>query len=719
MGHGMTRKREPALKLRFLKEANMSAEYKVHGDVAVISLNNPPVNGLGYATRVGIAEGLAAAQADSAIKAIVITGAGKAFSGGADINEFGSPRAIAEPNPLTLILALEASTKPTIAAVHSVCMGGGLELALGCNYRVATAGALVALPEVKIGLIPGAGGTQRLPRVLGVENALNMIATGTPVKSEVLAKIPGQKLFDRIIEGDLLEGALAFAVEVLDKRPLPLVRSLRAEHPNPDAYFQFARNTVSAMSHNFPAPLKCVEAVAASVSRRFDDGMRYERELFTALMFTPESKALRHTFMAERATSKIPDIPADTLLRNIAKVAVIGAGTMGGGITMNFLNAGIPVVVLETSQAALDKGMSVVRKNYEAQVTKGKLSLDKLDKRISLLSTTLNYADLKDADLVVEAVFEEMGVKEAVFRKLDEVMKPGAILASNTSTLDLNHIAAFTNRPQDVIGMHFFSPANVMRLLEVVRGAKTAKDVLATVMALGKKINKTCVVSGVCDGFIGNRMIEQYSRQAGFLLDEGCTPAQVDQAAEKFGFAMGPFRMGDLAGNDIGWAIRKRRYVEKPNVRYSKSADRLCELGRFGQKTGAGWYDYKAGKRDAIVSPVVVEMLEKHRAAIGTAVRKIGDEEIIYRLVFALVNEGAKILEEGIALRASDIDIIYLTGYGFPAHRGGPMCYADSMGLYNVAATMKRFAQNPLDDGAFWQPAPLLARLAAEGKSFT
>ena len=697
----------------------MKSSFETRGNVAVITLNNPPVNGLGYATRIGIAEGLAAAQADSAIKAIVITGAGKAFSGGADINEFGSPRAIAEPNLLTLILALEASTKPTIAAVHSVCMGGGLELALGCNYRVATVGVQVALPEVKIGLIPGAGGTQRLPRVLGVENALNMIATGTPVKSEVLAKSPGQKLFDRIIEGDLLEGALAFAAEVLDKRPLPLVRNLRAEHPNPDAYFQFARNTVGAMSRNFPAPLKCVEAVAASVSRRFDDGMRYERELFTALMFTPESKALRHTFMAERATSKIPDIPADTPLRNIAKVAVIGAGTMGGGITMNFLNAGIPVVVLETSQAALDKGMGVVRKNYEAQVTRGKLSLDKLDKRIALLSTTLNYADLKDADLVVEAVFEEMGVKEAVFRKLDEVMKPGAILASNTSTLDLNRIAAFTKRPQDVIGMHFFSPANVMRLLEVVRGAKTAKDVLATVMALGKKINKTCVVSGVCDGFIGNRMIEQYSRQAGFLLDEGCTPAQVDQAAEKFGFAMGPFRMGDLAGNDIGWAIRKRRYVEKPNVRYSKSADRLCELGRFGQKTGAGWYDYKPGKRDAIASPVVVEMIEKHRAAIGTVARKIGDEEIVYRLVFALVNEGAKIVDEGIALRASDIDIIYLTGYGFPAHRGGPMCYADSMGLYNVVATMKRFAQNPLDDGAFWQPAPLLARLAAEGKSFT
>ena len=697
----------------------MKASYEVRGKVAVITMNNPPVNGLGYDNRVGIAQGIAAAQLDANVKAIVVTGSGRAFSGGADINEFGSPRATAEPNLLTLISALEASTKPTVAAVHGICMGGGLELALACHYRAAAPGAQVALPEVKIGLIPGAGGTQRLPRVLGVENALNMIVTGVPMKSEQLAKLPGQKLFGRIIEGDLLEGAMAYAMEVADARPLPLVRNLRVEHPNADAYFQFARNTVGAMSRNFPAPLKCVDAVAASVSKRFDEGMRYERELFAALMFTPECKALRHTFMAERATSKIPDVPADTPLRNIARVAVIGAGTMGGGITMNFLNAGIPVVMLETSQAALDKGLGVIRKNYEAQVTKGKLTADKLDKRLALLSTTLNYADLKEADLVIEAVFEEMGVKETVFRTLDEVMKPGAILASNTSTLDLNRIAAMTKRPQDVIGMHFFSPANVMKLLEVVRGAKTGKDVLATVMALGKTIKKTCVVSGVCDGFIGNRMIEQYSRQAGFLLEEGCTPAQVDQAVEKFGFAMGPFRMGDLAGNDIGWAIRKRRYVEKPDVRYSKTADLLCELGRYGQKTGAGWYDYKPGKRDAIPSPVVVEMIEKHRASRGIAPRKIGDDEIVKRLVFALVNEGAKIVEEGIALRASDIDIVYLTGYGFPAHRGGPMCYADQVGLYNVVTAMNQFAQNPLDDASFWRPAPLLARLAAEGKSFS
>ncbi|MEO6410475.1 MAG: 3-hydroxyacyl-CoA dehydrogenase NAD-binding domain-containing protein [Burkholderiaceae bacterium] len=697
----------------------MSASYELRGDIAVITLNNPPVNGLAYETRSGIAKGLQRAQEDVAVKAIVITGGGKAFSGGADIREFGSPKAIAEPNLLTLIAALDASAKPVVAAVHSVCMGGGLELALGCHYRIAASGTQVALPEVKIGLIPGAGGTQRLPRVLGVENALNMIVSGEPVKSEALARAPEQKLFDQIADGDLMAAALALAAKVADVRPLPRVRDLKATHPSPDAYFQFARNTVGAMAKNFPAPLKCVEAVAASVKLKFDDGMKLERELFTALMLTPESKALRHAFLAERATTKIPDVPADTKLRDVKQLAVIGAGTMGGGIAMNFLNAGVPVVMLETKQEALDKGVAVIRKNYDAQVKKGKLAQDKLDARMAMLTTTLDYADLKDADMVIEAVFEDMAVKQQVFEKLDAVMKPGAILASNTSTLDLDRIAAFTERPQDVIGTHFFSPANVMKLLEVVRGEKTANDVLATVMALGKKIRKTCVVSGVCDGFIGNRMIEQYSRQAGFLLDEGCSPQQVDRAMEKFGFAMGPFRMGDLAGNDIGWYIRKRRYVEQPEMRYSKTADLLCELGRYGQKTGAGWYDYQPGKRAAIPSPVVAQMLEAHRASLGAPARRIDDEEIVHRLVYALVNEGAKIVDEGIALRASDIDMVYLTGYGFPLQRGGPMCYADTVGLYNVVAAMRRFAANPRDDAAFWNPAPLLARLAAEGKTFT
>jgi 3-hydroxyacyl-CoA dehydrogenase len=697
----------------------MSANYELRGDVAVITMDNPPVNGLGYDTRRGIVDGLDKALADDKVKAIVVTGAGKAFSGGADIREFGSPKAIAEPNLLSVIAALEASPKPIVAAVHSVAMGGGLELALGCHYRIAATGAQIALPEVKIGLIPGAGGTQRLPRVLGIETALNMIVSGEAVKSELLAKQPGQKLFDKIVEGDVVEAAVAFAREKADVRPLPIVSKLKVEYPNADAYFQFARNTVGAMAKNFPAPLKCVDAVAASTKMKFEDGMKLEREIFMALMLTPESKALRHAFVAERATTKIPDVPADTPTRAIRKVAVIGAGTMGGGIAMNFLNAGVPVVMLEMKQEALDKGVGIMRKNYESQVKKGKLKQDKLDERMGLLSTTLKYDDLKDADLVIEAVFEDMAVKEQVFKTLDEVMKPGAILASNTSTLDLDKIATFTKRPEDVIGMHFFSPANVMKLLEVVRGKKTAKDVLATVMQLGKKIKKTTVVSGVTDGFIGNRMIEQYSRQAGFLLEEGATPQQVDKAMEKFGMAMGPFRMGDLAGNDVGWYIRKRRYVEKPEIRYSKTADLLCELGRFGQKTGAGWYDYVPGKRDAIPSKVVTDMIEKHRAELGITARKISDEEIVQRLVYALVNEGAKIVDEGIAMRASDIDMVYLTGYGFPLFRGGPMNYADQQGLFNVVHSMKRFAANPLDDQKFWQPAPLLARLAAEGKTFS
>ena len=696
----------------------MSASYDLRDGVAVITLNNPPVNGLGYDTRRAVADGIDRAHADPAVRAIVITGAGRAFSGGADIREFGSPKAIAEPNLLSLIRMLDDATKPVVAAVHGTVMGGGLELSLGAHYRVAAPGTNVALPEVKIGLVPGAGGTQRLPRVLGVETALNMIVTGEPVKSEVLAAIPGQTLFSKIIDGDLVAGAVAFALDMADARPLPRVRDLPLKHPNADAYFQFARNTVKAMAKNFPAPARCVDCVEQATRRKFDDGMVYEREAFLALMMTPECKALRHAFFAERAASKIPDVPEDTPVRAIARLAVIGAGTMGGGITMNFLNAGIPVTMLEMKQDALDRGIATIRKNYESQVKKGKLKQDKYEARMALLSTTLNYADLSDADMVIEAVFEEMGVKEKVFRALDEVMKPGAILASNTSTLDVDQIAAFTKRPQDVIGTHFFSPANVMKLLEVVRGRHTAKEVLATVMKLGKTIRKTAVVSGVCDGFIGNRMIEQYSRQAGFLLEEGCTPEQVDKAAEKFGFAMGPFRMGDLAGNDIGWAIRKRRYVEKADLRYSKTADLLCELGRYGQKTGAGWYDYLPGQRAAIPSAVVVKMIEDHRAALGITPRKISDDEIVQRLVFSLVNEAARILEEGIASKASDIDMVYLTGYGFPLWRGGPMCYADTFGLFNVVQAMKRFAKNPLDDGEFWQPAPLLAKLAAEGKTF-
>jgi 3-hydroxyacyl-CoA dehydrogenase len=696
----------------------MSASYQVQGDVAVITLNNPPVNGLGHATRSGVVEGVQQAVADAAVRAIVITGGGKVFSGGADIREFNTPMAVAAPTLHAVIAALEASSKPVVAAVHGVAMGGGLELALGAHYRVVAPGAQIALPEVKLGIVPGAGGTQRLPRVVGVETALRMITTGEPVKSEVLAQAPGQKLFDRLIEGDLLAGALAFAREVADTRPLPSVRQLSAAAPADAGFFAQAKAQLAKAARGLTAPQRCVDCVEAATRLSLDDGLAFEREAFTQLVAGVESKALRHAFFGERAASKVPDVPGDTPVRAIQRVAVIGAGTMGGGISMNFLNAGIPVTILETKQEALDRGIATIRKNYEAQVAKGKLPQARYEQRMSLLTPTLNYADIAQADLVIEAVFEELGVKEVVFKQLDATMKPGAILASNTSTLDLDKIAAFTRRPQDVIGLHFFSPANVMRLLEVVRSKQTAKDVLATVMQLAKKIKKLAVVSGVCDGFIGNRMIEQYSRQAGFLLDEGASPEQVDQAIEKWGMAMGPFRMGDLAGNDIGWAIRKRRYVEKPDLRYSQTADRLCELGRFGQKTGAGWYDYAAGEREPIASAQVNEMLVAYRKEIGVTPRAISDDEIVGRLVFALVNEAAKILEEGIALRASDIDMVYLSGYGFPVFRGGPMFYADTVGLANVVATLQRFQQNPLDDAKFWQPAPLLARLAAKGKTF-
>ncbi|MGE0314953.1 MAG: 3-hydroxyacyl-CoA dehydrogenase NAD-binding domain-containing protein [Lautropia sp.] len=684
--------------------------------VAVITMANPPVNGLGHELRTGIAQCIRRAEADAAVKAIVLTGAGRAFSGGADIREFNSPKALLEPNLGTLIAMIENAAKPVVAAIHEVCMGGGLELAMGCHYRVASRGAQIALPEVKLGLIPGAGGTQRLPRLVPLDMAVNMIVTGTPVASE---RFEGTRLFDAIVDDDLVARAVAFANEVVASgRGAPKVRDLKIGSAHAEAFLGFARNTVRAAAPQYPAPARAVEAIGAGLKLPFDAAVREERRIFVELMQTPESRALRHAFFAERAASKIPDVPADTPVRRIAGAAVVGAGTMGGGIAMNFANAGIPVTVLETTQEALDRGLAVVRRNYENSAKKGRIKAADVDTRMSLIKPTLDYADLADADIVIEAVFEDMDVKEKVFRQLDATMKPGAILASNTSTLDVDRIAAFTARPQDVIGTHFFSPANVMKLLEIVRGEKTGKDVLATTMALSKKIRKTGVVSGVCDGFIGNRMIEQYSRQAGYLVEEGASPQQVDRAIEAFGFAMGPFRMADMAGNDVGWYIRKRRYLERPNMQYPKIADKICELGRFGQKTGAGYYRYEPGRRNAIPDPIVDDLVAKHREEIGVKARRIGDDEIVHRLVFALVNEGAKILEEGIALRASDIDLIYLTGYGFPLHRGGPMHYADTVGLYNVADRMRRFATNPHGDAAFWTPAPLIETLVASGRSF-
>ncbi len=693
-----------------------STQYELHGRVAVISINNPPVNGLGYDVRRGIVDGIKRAEADDNVKALVIIGSDKLFSGGADIREFGTPKMLAEPNLHTVINFLDTATKPVVAAIAGPCMGGGLELALACHYRIAKPDTQVALPEVKLGLLPGAGGTQRLPRAIGLEPALNLIVSGESVPAGMFM---GAALFDQFSQGELLKDALALAEKVIkDNMPLKRVRDLKVQHAKPEAFLLWARAGVGQMAKNFPAPLKCIDAVEAAVYKSFDDGMKVERDAFAQLLMSDESRALRHIFFAERAASKIADLPEDTKTRDIKKVGVVGAGTMGSGITVNFLNAGIPVVILETKQDALDRGVKSIRKIYDDRVAKGKLTKDKAEQRVGLLKPTLSYDDLKDVDLVIEAVFEEMSVKEAVFKKLDEICKPGGILASNTSTLDINKIASFTKRPQDVIGLHFFSPANVMRLLEVIRGAKTAKDVLATSMKLAKTIKKTAVLSGVCDGFIGNRMVAVYAREALTMMTEGASPQQVDGAIEKFGFAMGPFKMADLAGGDIGWAVRKRKYAENPNMPKALIADRLCEMGRFGQKTGAGYYHYEPGKRDALHDPIIDQVIEECRKALNVTPRKISDQEIVQRCVFALVNEGARIIEEGIAQRASDIDLVYLMGYGFPIHRGGPMLYADMVGLMNVVRFMEGFARNPYVDRAFWKPASLLAKLAAEGKTF-
>ena len=692
-----------------------AAEYAVHGDIAVITLDHPPVNGLGHALRKGIAEGVAQAGTDPSVKAIVLIGAGNAFSGGADIREFNTPAAAAEPFLRQVIAMVESSPKPVVAAIHKVAMGGGLELALGCHYRIAAPGAQLALPEVKLGILPGAGGTQRLPRAIDARVALDMMLSGNPVMSD---KAPAG-LVDEIAQGDLLEAALAFARKLAaEKRPLRKLRDEKAKFDGDAAvFFAAATNKVAKESRGFPAPPKIVECVAAAVTLPFDEGTKLERERIGALIDSTESKAMRHAFFAERAAAKIPDVPESTPAREVKRVAIIGAGTMGGGIGMAFANAGFPVTLLEVKQEALDRGMDTIRKNYAATVSRGRLSQDEMDKRMARLSTTLAYDAIREADLVIEAVFEDMAVKQPVFQQLDRVMKPGAILATNTSTLDVNRIASFTQRPQDVIGMHFFSPANVMRLLEVVRGAQTATEVLATVMKLAKAIRKVGVVSGVCDGFIGNRMLEEYLRQAYFLVEEGAAPQHVDQALQDWGLAMGPFAMMDMAGQDIGWQVRKRRRAEDPERQiYPAWLDRICELGRFGQKTGKGVYKYEAGSRAPVPDPEVEQLIANYSREIGVQRRAVTAEEIVERCIYALVNEGARILEEGIALRASDIDIVYLTGYGFPLYRGGPMFYADTMGVKQVAAATAKYAQGR--NGRFWQPAPLLARLAAEGKTF-
>jgi 3-hydroxyacyl-CoA dehydrogenase len=693
----------------------MSDAYSVRDGIAVVTMNNPPVNSMSAANRVHVGGALKQADADPAVKAIVLIGSEKAFSGGAEIREFNTEKSRISPVLPELNDIQDNLKKPLVAAIGGFALGGGLELALGCHYRVAMPKAQLGLPEVKLGLLPGSGGTQRLPRVVPMAEAVKMMTTGTPVSGE---KAKQMGLVDDVVQGDLLEGALAFAKELIKQNKGP--RRIRDLPPKIEgdvkAFFEAARAEVKKAARGYPAPLEIVACAEAAATRPFDEGRKFERERFMVLVEGNESKAMRHMFFAERQTAKIPDVPEDTPMRAIKSASVIGAGTMGGGIAMNFANAGIPVTIMDVTQEAVDKGVAKIRANYASTVAKGRLKQEEMDKRMALIKPVTTLEAGKDADIVIEAVFERMDVKKDMFRKLDAIMKPGAILATNTSTLDVNEIAGVTKRPQDVIGTHFFSPANVMRLLEVVRGAKTAKDVLATTMKLGKTIKKVPVVSGVCDGFIGNRMVEKYGQQSLFLIDEGCSPQQVDAAAYKWGMAMGPLAMGDMAGLDIGWEIRKRRYVERPNFIYSKVGDKIAELGRYGQKTGKGWYKYNLPDRKPIPDPEVEEIIQKYRTENKIKTRSISDDEIVERLIYALVNEAAYILEEGIALRASDIDMVYLTGYGFPPYRGGPMFYADTVGLPKVLASIEKFSKGYM--GEVWKPAPLLVKLAKEGRKF-
>jgi 3-hydroxyacyl-CoA dehydrogenase len=691
--------------------------YAVQGHLGVITLNNPPVNALSVSKGVlqRILDAVKEGEHDPAVRAFLLTGGGRAFSGGADISEFGKPTPMGVATLPVLAGYMDTVTKPIVAAIHGFALGGGLELALACHFRCAVAGTQLGLPEVKLGLLPGAHGTQRLPRLVGVERALDMIVSGEPVTPERALELG---LIDEIVKGDIAVAGAQFANRVVrEGREIRRSSGLEAKLAQPaDAFFAAARARVAKEHRGYPAPLAIVDCLEAAVTLPFAKGVARERELFERLRASGESKALRHLFFAERQVAKIPDVPEDTATREIKSAAVIGAGTMGGGIAMNFANAGIPVKVLEMSQEALDKGLNLVRKNYAATVAKGRLRQEDMDRRMGLIQGVLRYDALKSADIVVEAVFEDMGVKKQVFERLDAVAKPGALLATNTSTLDVNQIAAATRRPENVLGLHFFSPANVMKLLEVVRASATSKETLATAMKLARSIKKVGVVAGVCDGFIGNRMLHAYFREAGFLLEEGATPQQVDRVIEDFGFAMGPFRVGDLAGLDVGWYIRKRQAATRPpHLRYSTVADRICEMGRFGQKTGAGWYRYEAGNRTPLPDPEIEALIVSASKEAGIERRQVSDQEILERCIYALVNTGAQILDEGIALRAGDIDIVYIYGYGFPRYRGGPMFYADSVGLDRVYRAVQGFHAV---HGEFWTPAPLLERLARAGGAF-
>ncbi|MEO5612602.1 MAG: 3-hydroxyacyl-CoA dehydrogenase NAD-binding domain-containing protein [Sphingomicrobium sp.] len=678
---------------------------KRHGDVLIVTSNNPPVNALGAAVRQGLVAAIQEAEADDSVKAVVIACEGQTFFAGADITEFGKPPVM--PWLPEVVDTIENCSKPVVAAIHGTALGGGLEIALGCHYRVAVGSAKLGVPEVKLGLLPGAGGTQRLPRVAGVGHALEMCATGTPIGAgEAFAC----GLVDRLIEGELVPHAVGYAEEVRDVRPLPKSSEREdrlAEARDNPAVFDDFRKANARKFRGFEAPEANIRAVSAALDKPYAEGVIEERKLFMELMSGTQARAQQYFFFAERKAAKIEGLPEGTKPRDIQRVGVIGAGTMGGGISMNFLSVGIPVTIVEMTQEALDRGTGVMRKNYEASAAKGKLSAAQVEKATGLLNPTLDFEALAHCDLIIEAVYEDMAVKKEIFGRLDKIAKPGAILASNTSYLNVDEIAASTSRPQDVLGMHFFSPANIMKLLEVVRGAKTAPDALMTAMQLAKRIKKVAVVAGVCHGFIGNRMLMPRQVEATKLLLEGATPEQIDRVHVEFGMPMGPFQMADLAGVDIGW---HRDVARIENIR-----DALCSIDRWGQKKGAGFYDYD-DKRRPSPSPVVQQIIEDFAAKQGVERRDISDQEIIERTLYTMVNEGAKILEEGMAQRASDVDVVWVYGYGWPVYRGGPMFWADSEGLDTIVEGLKRQEQRMGSDFSF---SKLLLDKAAAKEKFT
>ena len=693
-----------------------SVTFELHDDVALLRLTNPPVNGLSFAMRAALGARVAEALADDAVAAIVIAGAERMFCGGADIREFSAPPPPGAASLPAILDEIEASPKPVVAAIHGVAAGGGMEVALACHMRLAAPGTRLGLPEVTLGILPGAGGTQRMPRLIGVEKALDVIVGGKlhPVEQAVALGF-----VDERVEGDLVETAIARARQLAaDGTPLrrasELEEHLEAARGRPEIFDDF-RKKMAKRARGFDAPYACVDCVETTLTMPYAAALKNERAVFNGLRESDQSAAQRHAFFAEREVAKIPDVPKDTPVRPIAAVGVVGCGTMGGGIAMSIANAGLPVTILESSQEALDRGMAIIRRNYAATVAKGRLSQAEMDARLARIAPTVDDADLGAADVVIEAVFEELPLKKDVFARLDRVCKPDAILATNTSTLDVNEIAAATSRPEQVIGTHFFSPANVMKLMENVRGARTSPETIASVMKLSKKLGKVGVLVGVCDGFVGNRMLYAYRRQADFLLEEGALPAQIDRVIYDFGLPMGPYQMADLAGLDVSWRVRKAQAPTRPaHLRYSPIADRICEMGRYGQKTGAGWYRYEEGSRVPIPDPAIHELIAGVSAELGITRRTIGDDEIVPRCLYPLVNEGAKILEEGLALRASDIDVIWMHGYGFPRYRGGPMFWADLVGLRTIYDTLSRLYD---EHGEWLEPAPLL-RLAESGKGF-